>query len=193
MTSRTDAKQKAEGMGGRLASIRSAQDEKVIGNLSCVSASSETFWVGGYRKTPTSFAWLPNGNGMETVIWGDGKSANVYTNWEPLEPNNHGGENCLELYDNLRWNDGSCNWVLSFLVEYEVELGESQTGEFDGVSWKSSKFEGAPTDVLVAYGGMLFAKNWNSSTVEYFDGSSWRATESMKASRSGFTAVVYNK
>ena len=66
------------------------------------------FWIGG-RRDP--------GN-PETWLWSD-KTPWNYTNWAPREPNNRGGEDCVEYwkYGGEYWNDQSCSDLSSFVCK----------------------------------------------------------------------------
>ncbi|XP_069812456.1 pulmonary surfactant-associated protein D [Dendropsophus ebraccatus] len=42
----------------------------------------------------------------------------IYTNWFSGEPNNLGDEDCVEMYDNGKWNDKSCGEKRLVICEY---------------------------------------------------------------------------
>ena len=51
-------------------------------------------------------------------VWSDGTpyNASVYSNWHPMEPNDQGGEDCVEL-KRTRWNDESCKKKSGYICE----------------------------------------------------------------------------
>lgn len=79
-------------LGGTLACITSAQENKVVASM--VSSYGKTCWIGG--------------NSLENVgkfVWETGEAFS-YTNWETGEPNNKGGnQRFIRMYPNGLWDD----------------------------------------------------------------------------------------
>ena len=71
----TEAKAYCESLGGHLAVITSAGEQKAIQTLLSDKGSKDSYWLGGYRNSNGSFKWVT------------GESFS-YTNWGPDEPNN---------------------------------------------------------------------------------------------------------
>ncbi|XP_069835333.1 pulmonary surfactant-associated protein D-like [Dendropsophus ebraccatus] len=88
------AKSACTNAGGQMASPQNNDENQavlVIRNQYGVAA-----WLGmNDIVTEGSFRY-PNGNPI------------IYLNWSPGEPNNLGDEDCVEMYDNGKWNDKSC-------------------------------------------------------------------------------------
>ena len=103
----TDAKLAAESLGGQLASINSATENLFLKNTAVGGP-----YVGGFQNTSSPLYSEPSG-GWE---WLDGTPFNAYTNWNPGEPNNSGGENYLQI-GNGGWND-LYNTSNSYIVEF---------------------------------------------------------------------------
>ena len=89
-----EADHHCQSLGGNLAHIQNLAENNVVDN------ASGTNWIGGFQNCNNSAYSNPSG-GWE---WSDGNSIN-YTNWQVGEPNNLGGEQAIEIYDNGRWND----------------------------------------------------------------------------------------
>tara|TARA_B100000242_G_scaffold115346_1_gene80476 strand:- start:2127 stop:4850 length:2724 start_codon:yes stop_codon:yes gene_type:complete len=89
-----EADHHCQSLGGNLAHIQNLAENNVVDN------ASGTNWIGGFQNCNNSAYSNPSG-GWE---WSDGNNIN-YTNWQVGEPNNLGGEQAIEIYDNGRWND----------------------------------------------------------------------------------------
>ena len=99
-----DAEQHCRSKGGHLASVKGPNENNIISG----KAGNHAVWVGGHDS------------GTRTWTWTDG-SAFGWSNWNPGEPNNvgKGGEDCLGLWGNGKWNDFSCSrHSLAFVCEY---------------------------------------------------------------------------
>ncbi|XP_029115713.1 ladderlectin-like [Scleropages formosus] len=82
-----------------LASIHSLQEYRFVQNVTRrLGNNFPLAWIGG-TDAPQEGKW----------IWVDGTPFD-FTKWTPGEPNNRGGENCLEMNfgDQKLWNDISC-------------------------------------------------------------------------------------
>lgn len=77
----TDSELEAESLGGTLAIVNSAEENKwIYDTFSSLSGVTRNLWIGLYRKDSGSpFSWVSG----EPV---------AYTNWASGEPNNTGGE-----------------------------------------------------------------------------------------------------
>lgn len=79
-------------LGGTLACITSAQENKVVASM--VSSYGKPCWIGG--------------NSLESVgkfVWETGEAFS-YTNWNTGEPNNKGGnQRFIRMYPNGLWDD----------------------------------------------------------------------------------------
>ncbi|XP_039671319.1 collectin-12-like isoform X2 [Perca fluviatilis] len=98
--------------GGNLASIHSDAEHKFIRNyIKQVTGSYRHSWIGG-TDAVKEFTWL----------WTDGSNFD-YTSWNAGEPNNLGGENCLEMnWGGENWNDGHCTNQFSFVCSKNLKL-----------------------------------------------------------------------
>ncbi|KAI3357009.1 hypothetical protein L3Q82_003640 [Scortum barcoo] len=101
-----DAERFCTSLCGNLASIRSAVDYGFMRQLIYQATNShKTTWVGGNDAVKEG-VWM----------WSDGTNF-VFSDWGKGEPNNLGGENCMEI--NLGGqdyvNDSKCNNKRSFL------------------------------------------------------------------------------
>lgn len=116
----SDARVMAEGMGGYLATVTSAEDNEWIWlNL----GTPEQHYLGGHRSG-TGWAWITG------EPWS-------FTAWAPWEPNNaNGGEPYLEYAHNMDWNDvGDLDLgIQGFIVEWD----EGVVGSV-GLSWGTLK------------------------------------------------------
>ena len=70
-------------------------------------AGREYFWIG-----------LNDRRKENVFVWSDGTPYNksIYSNWYPNEPNDIGGEDCVELFL-AQWNDNSCMKEKSYICE----------------------------------------------------------------------------
>ena len=94
--------QRAQVMGGNLASITSAEENEQVTRIS----GGKPVWIGGIRKGSG------NGPNADHWYWSDGRPWS-YTNWHPGEPNNSGGgENRVHLGLQApgTWNDVGEGW-----------------------------------------------------------------------------------
>jgi hypothetical protein len=82
-------------LGGWLVTISSAEENAAVLALS----STGYRWIGLHDTISEShFQWVEDG------------SLPLYTNWNPGEPNNSGGdEDCTHMYNNGQWNDRTCS------------------------------------------------------------------------------------
>ena len=92
--------------GGDLVSVQNKSEMDFIYSKSS-KAWREHYWIGlNDRRNESQF------------VWSDGTSFNrsVYNNWGTGEPNDRGGEDCVELYL-TRWNDDSCKKEYGYICE----------------------------------------------------------------------------
>jgi hypothetical protein len=119
-----NAKQRAEDLGGYLATITSVDEDLLIHQL-VLNASGAESWVGGQQtgSEPEVWSWL-NGEGQIPL---NGSTDPEYRNWLGGEPNNSGGEDYLavNLGGRFGWNDeGSLPHIGSFVVEFATGAWE---------------------------------------------------------------------
>lgn len=88
-------------------------------NLVSINSQEEMELINGLIKDCPKHHWIGFSDEVEegTWVWDDGSSAD-FTNWNNNEPNNRGGENCVAIKANQRWNDIRCNQREAFICEY---------------------------------------------------------------------------
>lgn len=128
-----EAKEACEAMGGHLATIASAEEQKVIENL---NTQNDNLWIGGYKNVEGQWCWV-TGEPWEYENWGDG------------EPNNSSnvvaGESCVAMWPE-KWNDlanGNIYEQSGYICEWEATNGES-TVEEDGYAGHVYEFYTLP-------------------------------------------------
>ena len=90
-----DAQQVCRQAGGQLPSPRSATENEALRQL--VAAQNKAAFLSMTDSQTEGKFTYPTGEPL------------VYSNWAPGEPNNSGGEeDCVEIFDNGKWNDKSC-------------------------------------------------------------------------------------
>ncbi|XP_041356309.1 perlucin-like [Gigantopelta aegis] len=97
-------------MTSYLVVITSAQEDKFIRDYLLQNATNSDYWIGANdQQDEDHFQWMSNGSH---------KPVN-YTNWYPGQPDNYGGEDCVELRQEygFRWNDWGCNNREGFICE----------------------------------------------------------------------------
>jgi hypothetical protein len=97
-----------KGIGYAMVSIGSAQEDNFV-FTTANTISNQKWWIGfNDIAAEGNFVW-------------DGGSPVTYTNWEPGEPNDAGGnEDCTQInryYPKATWNDEPCNQGLFFVCE----------------------------------------------------------------------------
>ncbi|XP_064018402.1 macrophage mannose receptor 1-like [Pogoniulus pusillus] len=109
MKSWFEAEEFCREIGGDLVTINSREDQILLWQLaSDKGLSYQSFWIGLFLL-----------NADEGFAWVDGSPV-VYENWDEDEPNNHRNlEHCVMLNGSpqLRWNDLSCEQLLSWICE----------------------------------------------------------------------------
>jgi HYR domain/Lectin C-type domain/Secretion system C-terminal sorting domain len=97
----TDAKTKAQNIGGRLPVIKSAAQNSFIQS----KLGGGSAWV-GLRRSGNTNTWLWDNNAVAT-----------YYNWAAGEPNDYGGnEDCVQMRPDGSWNDiatHAYNWLIA--------------------------------------------------------------------------------
>lgn len=101
-------------------------------NAACegFGAHLATIFDSGENAFVHNFASDANGNGVEvwlgatdndlegTFVWVTGERlVDTFENWNGGEPNNSGGENCLEMRADGLWNDKECGTGLQYVCE----------------------------------------------------------------------------
>ena len=102
------ARLEAQKMGGYLACIGDAHENKFVRDLVKKHSNTRTFWIGFSDQGSEGRWWWVNGQPI------------TYTNWAGGEPNNsHGNENCAEVgwHSFYSWNDGACGEKMPYVVE----------------------------------------------------------------------------
>ncbi|MBL9149961.1 MAG: hypothetical protein JNM94_14830 [Phycisphaerae bacterium] len=108
--------------GGELATIESATENTFVQGVANVGGVTRPAWIGLYSPTATA-----------SFVWASGAPVS-YTNWAPLEPNNIGAENYVELIGNTgQWNNndnfGTGNGETFAIVQVPgVGCGEEGSG-----------------------------------------------------------------
>ncbi len=152
----TAARDFAIAQGGYLATIHSAGENSFIRNT-FQENPSRSAWLGGFE---------PNNNGV--WVWANGEPWD-YTNWNPGEPSNTGGnENYLAIsggsYWQGRWNDAAdCNPPVGLIIEFDSDPSLSSTPRYfygTGHYYQVVPTSGTMTwdqcrDAAIAMGGYL--------------------------------------
>lgn len=103
------AERYCEELGGNLVKIESEEKNNVIAQK--VKELNKTFYIGASDEKEEG-----------KFVWRDG-SAVTYTNWSQNEPNNSadcGGENYVQMYANGKWNDYTGQNVdVGFIAEFD--------------------------------------------------------------------------
>ncbi|MFX1518283.1 MAG: C-type lectin domain-containing protein, partial [Promethearchaeota archaeon] len=99
----TTAKTACEALGGHLVTIGSFEENNFVNNL----AGSNRIWL-GFTDIGTEGVWQ----------WVTGESV-TYTNWNPGEPNDSGGEDYAEMYYGGTWNDIDPGYIRVYVCEWE--------------------------------------------------------------------------
>uniref|UniRef100_A0A914QQL9 C-type lectin domain-containing protein n=1 Tax=Panagrolaimus davidi TaxID=227884 RepID=A0A914QQL9_9BILA len=125
-----DAEADCQKQGAHLASVHNENENLFIAELghkahpenSC--RRLEQMWIGLDRKNGDNFVWID-------------KTSNDYTNWGPLQPDNHGhkNESCTQIniakdcdkvnqterytttFEQGKWNDYLCNYKLAYVCK----------------------------------------------------------------------------
>ncbi|KAM9750923.1 galactose-specific lectin nattectin-like [Menidia menidia] len=106
-----DAENHCLSIGGNLASIHSAEENKFLSDLVLrVTGVRRYTWIGGFDAV-----------GEKTWLWSDGSPAK-YFNWSKGQPDNYGGnEHCLDMnFGGPFWNDRPCDHKIHFLCAKEL-------------------------------------------------------------------------
>ncbi|XP_038057856.1 sushi, von Willebrand factor type A, EGF and pentraxin domain-containing protein 1-like isoform X2 [Patiria miniata] len=99
-----NARLACESDGYALAKVESASQQDFLKTELHARGSALEYWIGGHEARP----W----------VWEHSKKFPEFLPWAPGEPNNQGGEDCLQLSSysdssgtphNYRWNDQSCD------------------------------------------------------------------------------------
>ena len=109
----------ARASGGQLASVTNAEENEQVTRI----AGGNAVWIGGIRTGSG------NGPGADHWHWSDGRPW-TYTNWNPGEPNNHGGgENRVHLGLQApgTWNDVNDQWRGAAVYEMPVTASAPTT------------------------------------------------------------------
>ncbi|XP_015426684.1 PREDICTED: pulmonary surfactant-associated protein D-like [Myotis davidii] len=111
-----EAQQVCAQAGGQLPSPRSAAENEALQQLVEFENKGAAYLSMTDAQTEGSFTY-PGGEPL------------VYSNWNPGEPNNSGGnEDCVEIYTNGRWNDRPCEEKRLVICEF-CALGVGEAAE----------------------------------------------------------------
>ncbi|XP_036453263.1 macrophage mannose receptor 1-like [Colossoma macropomum] len=104
----TDAQKYCREKFTDLAIIESQQEMNAV--IAVLNGTADDFWI-GMRKNYTSW------------IWSDGSNSS-YTYWNTGEPNNGGGDYCVQLLKDstYKWNDDYCTSPNPFICYKELPL-----------------------------------------------------------------------
>jgi len=105
-----EAKKACEDMGGHLLIIDTQEEQNaLVAMLVRAGMGRDNFWIGATDEIEEG-AWT----------WVDGSPV-AYSNWNPREPNNYGGEHYAEMAvgDGGRWNDLSLSLTRWFICEWD--------------------------------------------------------------------------
>jgi hypothetical protein len=118
----TEAERECERLGGTLARIASEAENTALSLQASDVGAQSNLWLGGRRDDEHVWSW-PNAEIFWTGLADGVAPPNVYTNWQPGEPNNHSTvldepEECtaLTLFD-ATWKDRACSLQLSYFCE----------------------------------------------------------------------------
>ena len=107
-----NARRDCLGYGGDLVSIANQSEMSFVYNKSS-KFWNQHYWIGlNDRRNENQF------------VWSDGTlyNASVYSNWNPGEPNDRAGEDCVELY-RTSWNDNGCKEEYGYICEINKPKG----------------------------------------------------------------------
>jgi hypothetical protein len=118
----TEAARDCERRGGTLARIASDAENTALSTQAAEAGAQSNLWIGGRRDDEHVWSW-PDAEIFWTGLVDGAAPPNVYTNWQPGEPNNHSTvsdepEECaaLTLFD-ATWKDRACSLALSYFCE----------------------------------------------------------------------------
>ncbi|KAI8498188.1 hypothetical protein Bbelb_241320 [Branchiostoma belcheri] len=112
---------RAEGMclsyGGHLAHITSGDQQSFLLNLAW-DAGQIDYWIG-----------LTDRQTEGIYQWSDGSHLS-YSNWQPGQPDDLGGEDCVVLRESggFRWNDQDCGYSRRSLCQTDIDECSSNNG-----------------------------------------------------------------
>ncbi len=108
----SEARVYCEKVGGHLATITSADEQKFIDYL---NKGSKSLWIGAYRDEYVLWYWVTGEK------WD-------YTNWKAGEPNNQGTETCVAVWTS-EWNDlgAGSSGQSGFLCEWDTAANTKNT------------------------------------------------------------------
>ncbi|NQU25793.1 MAG: hypothetical protein HQ567_31275, partial [Candidatus Nealsonbacteria bacterium] len=141
---------------GYLASIASAEEQAFVLALSGFGDNLSWFGATDADAYSVEGTWVWVGlDGATTPFW-QGVAAGTpidgaYTHWNGGEPNDTGGEDYGDIYDNGNWNDWTAAGVCdSYIIEFETvsdgDLNSRQSGSWNlTTTWEGTVPGGRPT------------------------------------------------
>uniref|UniRef100_A0A096LZM7 C-type lectin domain-containing protein n=1 Tax=Poecilia formosa TaxID=48698 RepID=A0A096LZM7_POEFO len=118
----TEAQQYCREKHTDLVTVTNMKDMKRLINIS--AGDQREAWIGLYDQTHGNRTWYWSQPGVEFD--------ESETNWNTNEPNDYGGmQNCGILWNNLKWDDKSCNIPSKFLCYNDkvILIKENKTWE----------------------------------------------------------------
>ena len=97
-----DASADCQAAGLQLASVQSAAQNVLL----LTAAADNIVWIGG-TDAESEGAW----------VWSPSNTPLSYINWNAGEPNNYGGEDCMQIYTDGKWNDQNCGDSLKYVCQ----------------------------------------------------------------------------
>jgi hypothetical protein len=154
----TASEAEAEDLGGTLAIVRNADEQKwIYTKFGSNGNAKRSLWIGLHRKTPGG-----------PFFWVDGSPVN-YTNWWEGEPNNADGvETCVEMFGEIAapgtWND-NMDAVLAYgvvEVPYKVQLSEKEKALIG--DWYFSGRADQPCHIVAANDVFFVINQWGNTS-----------------------------
>lgn len=99
-----EARDTCETFGATLTSVESAAENAFIATH-LLGQESEELWLGGSDLAQEG-----------TFAWEDGQPF-IYENWAFGEPNDSGGQDCIQMYGFGRWDDDNCDETRRFMCK----------------------------------------------------------------------------
>jgi hypothetical protein len=76
----------------------------------CLDTYQCSIWIGAEKGEDNSFVWIESENTLD------------FSSWQPNEPNNLLGENCVAMTKDGGWNDSNCDNEFWFVCEMNMHV-----------------------------------------------------------------------